>query len=76
AVLARDANREHAALGWHPSKGRMFSVRIAGEDGSAPLPVLVPAALNHINIQQGQQFSFQIEIASGGVVVVQDMRKN
>lgn len=64
------------SLGWHPAKGRMFSVRIEGEDGSAPLPVLVPATLNHINVQKGQQFNLQIEVGSGGVVVVQDMRKN
>ncbi|MCC6354050.1 MAG: hypothetical protein IT577_09205 [Verrucomicrobiae bacterium] len=63
------------SLGWHPAKGRMFSVRVDGEGGPAPLPVLVPASLNHINIQQGQQFNLRVEVGGGGVVIVQDMRK-
>lgn len=64
------------SLGWHPSKGRMFSVRSEADKDAALLPVLIPPELNHINVQQGQQFSFRIEIAGGGIVLVRDMRKN
>jgi len=64
------------SLGWHPSKGRMFSVKVEGEGETALLPILVPPSLNHINVQQGQQFNFQVEIAGGGVIVIHDMRKN
>ncbi len=63
------------SLGWNPAKGRMFSILVEQEDGSGPLPVLMPEELNHINVQRGQRFNLRVEIGGGGVVVVQDMKK-
>ncbi len=63
------------SLGWHPAKGRMFSIRVEQDNVAEPLPVLIPADLNHINVQQGQKFNLRVEIGAGGVVIVQDMKK-
>jgi hypothetical protein len=64
------------ALGWSPATGRMFSFLVGKENkGARPLPVLVPVALSHIDIQKGQSFIMKVEIADEGIITVLDMRK-
>lgn len=59
------------ALNWSPTAGRLFSV----ESGGNVIPILVPSEFNHINIQQGQQFFFRIEVVEKGVLRAQEVRK-
>lgn len=64
------------SLGWSPTAGRLYAIE-AGTGGTTTelLPILVPAALNQINLQKGQRFLFEIEVGEGGVLVVRSLRK-
>jgi len=63
------------SLGWSPGVGRLYSIE-TGEGAAAELlPVLVPAALNHVNLQKGQRFIFEVEVAEGGILTVRSLRK-
>ncbi len=64
------------ALGWHPKEGRLLSIEIEGAREPEPLPVLVPAEFNHINVQRGQRFDLRVTVVRDGVVLVKDMRKS
>lgn len=52
-------------LAWSPS-GRLVSVGI--EDGQKVIPVLLPTALNHLNVEKGQRFKFLVEVDDRGVL--------
>ncbi len=63
------------SLGWSPTAGRLFAVEVGvGKHGDL-LPLLVPAALNHVNLQKGQRFTFEVEVVEGGVLRVKSLRK-
>lgn len=63
------------SLGWSPAAGRLFAIEVgAGKPGDL-LPVLVPAALNHVNLQKGQRFVFEVEVIEDGVLQVKSLRK-
>jgi hypothetical protein len=63
------------SLGWSPTAGRLFAVEAgAGKPGDL-LPLLVPSALNHVNLQKGQRFVFEVEVVEGGVLRVKSLRK-
>lgn len=63
------------SLGWSPTTGRLFAVEVGvGKPGDL-LPLLVPAALNHVNLQKGQRFTFEVEVIEGGVLRVKSLRK-
>ncbi len=63
------------SLGWSPTAGRLFAVEVGvGKPGDL-LPLLVPAALNHVNLQKGQRFVFEVEIIEGGILRVKSLRK-
>jgi len=59
------------SLGWSPTAGRLYAIEV----GSDPVPVLVPAALNHVNLQKGQKFVFEVEVSDGGVLLVKSLQK-
>ena len=61
------------SLAWSPAKGRLLSVKT--EEGS-PLPIFVPANLNHINLQKGQTFYFEIKVNENGILHVQNLKKS
>ncbi|MEZ5405695.1 MAG: hypothetical protein R3F23_05805 [Verrucomicrobiia bacterium] len=61
------------SLAWSPNLGRLFSV--AMESGE-PLPLLVPAQFNQINLQKGQKFFFKIKISEKGILTVEDLKKS
>ena len=63
------------ALAWTPDEGRLFSVDVTTDDDVDVLPVLIPAALNHLNVQKGQVYQFSVDIAERGLIRVQEMRK-
>ena len=63
------------SLGWSPTAGRMYAIEAGTGGATELLPVLVPAALNQINLQKGQRFLFEIEVGEGGVLVVRSLRK-
>ena len=63
------------SLAWSAEKGRLFSVEVDTDTQSEMVPVLIPAAFNHVNIQKGQKFIFKIEIDEKGILKVQDLRK-
>lgn len=63
------------SLGWSPTAGRIFSIE-SGETGATKLvPVLVPSDLNHVNLQKGQRFTFEVEVGANGVLRVRSLRK-
>jgi hypothetical protein len=63
------------SLGWSPAAGRLYSIEVGEGKQADPLPILVPAALNHVNLQKGQRFVFHVEVSEGGVLLVRDLRK-
>jgi len=63
-----------SALAWSPDQGRLFSVLAEGNKDNI-LPLLIPPALDHINIQKGQRFYFKIEVGDKGILKADDMRK-
>lgn len=63
------------SLGWSPSVGRLYAIEVGDAKPTDPLPVLVPAALNHVNLQKGQRFLFHVEVGAGGILLVRDLRK-
>jgi hypothetical protein len=63
------------SLSWSPAVGRLFSVRVESNTGNDFLPVLIPAQFNHINIQKGQKFYFQVEVGDKGLLTVKGIKK-
>ena len=61
------------SLAWSPAKGRLLSIKT--EKGS-PLPIFIPANLNHINLQKGQTFYFEIKVSENGILHVQNLKKS
>lgn len=61
------------SLDWSQEIGRLISVEVA--DTSELIPVLVPAEFNHINLQRGQRFFFQVEVGQRGILLAQDLTK-
>lgn len=61
------------ALALSPSEGRLISVR---PDSGEILPVLVPNALNHLNLQKGQRFVFLVEVDPRGLLQARDLTKS
>jgi hypothetical protein len=62
---------------WPSHAGRLFSVMVEDGDGIEPLPVIVPAKFNGINIQRNQRFRFKVEVQSGtGILEVLDLSKS
>ena len=59
------------SIEWSPTAGRLFSVD-AGKD---VLPILIPPALNHINLDRGQRYYFKIQVGDKGVLMAQDVKK-
>ena len=43
--------------------------------GADVLPILVPASLNHINLDRGQRYFFKIQVGDKGVLTAQDVKK-
>jgi hypothetical protein len=60
------------SLRYSPTAGRLFSVEINGQDR---VPVLVPAELNHVNIERGQRFFFKVAVEEKGVLRAQEVKK-
>ena len=63
------------SLGWSPSTGRLFAIEVGEGRGAELLPVLVPTALSHVNLQKGQRFTFEVEVGDAGVLRVRSLRK-
>jgi len=63
------------SLGWSVKHGRLFSVAVDRNMENEILPILVPAAFNHVNIQKGQKFDFKIEVDRIGILKVLDLQK-
>jgi hypothetical protein len=63
------------SLAWSPESGRLFA--IATKDGSNEsfLPVLIPNAFNHFNVQKGQKILLKVEVVENGFIKAMDVRK-
>ena len=59
------------SLEWSPSAGRLFSVEV----GADVVPILIPPALNQINLDRGQRYFFKIQVGDKGVLTAQDVKK-
>ncbi len=71
------------SLAWSASKGRLISVSIASGDSGGNggtkgdiIAILIPATLNHINLQKGQRYQFSVEIDKDGIILARDLRKS
>ena len=62
-------------LAWSPADGRLFSVDADADFGGDPVPLLVPPQFNHVNIQKGQRFLFEIEVVDKGILKTKDLKK-
>ena len=63
------------SLAWSASAGRLFSIEVTSGSTTDVLPVLIPTAFNHVNVQKGQKFMFKIEIDEKGILKTRDLRK-
>ena len=59
------------SIEWSATAGRLFSVDV----GAEVLPVLVPAVLNHVNLDRGQRYYFKIQVGDKGVLTAQEVKK-
>jgi hypothetical protein len=64
-----------AQLAWSHLKGRLFSVETDDSNGGDPVPLLIPAELNHVNVQKGQRFIFQVEVIDKGILLAKAISK-
>ena len=64
-----------SSLAWSPTVGRLFSVEVESPTGADVVPVLIPAELNHVNIQKGQRFIFKIEVDDQGILLAKELGK-
>lgn len=60
-------------LSWSPNAGRLISVNL--EAGGNVVALLVPGKFNSVNIQKGQHFTFEVEVAEKGVLKARALRK-
>lgn len=60
-------------LAWSPETGRLYSVDV--ENSNDVLPILIPASFNAVNLQKGQQFTFEVEVADRGILRARTLRK-
>lgn len=63
------------SLAWSASAGRLFSIEVGSGPGGDVLPVLIPVQFNHINVQKGQKFVFQVEVDEKGILKAKDLKK-
>lgn len=63
------------SLSWSPTVGRLYSIDVESNSGGDVLPVLVPSKFNHVNIQKGQKFYFQVEVGDKGLLLAKDIKK-
>ena len=64
------------SLAWNPEKGRLFSIRVTSESKSWPLPILIPATLQKINIQKNQSYRAKVHVNDSGVLVADEIQKS
>jgi hypothetical protein len=64
------------SLSYSPEFGRLFHIDVGDGRDIHSLPVLIPAALNHVNVQKGQRFYFKVSVEKNGILLVQDMEKS
>ena len=62
-------------LGFEANKGRLVSFRVASSKGPICLPALIPASMNRINPQKGQNYKLKVIGKERGLLVVQMMEK-
>jgi hypothetical protein len=53
-------------LVWSPTAGSLYSVNVTDKDSEQPLPLLVPASFNALNVQKGQHFYSRRSGRAGG----------
>ena len=61
-------------LAWSPADGRLYSVEI--EDTGDVLALMIPAEFNSVNLQKGQHFNFEVEVADHGILRARNLRKS
>jgi hypothetical protein len=64
-----------AKLAWSPDGGSLYSIEAETQGGGDPLPLLVPASFNYVNIQKGQKFRLQVEVGDTGVLIAKGIEK-
>ncbi len=64
------------SLAWSSTVGRLFSVQVGAGRDARLVPVLIPAELNDINVQRGQDFQLKIEVVENGLLRVLEMEKS
>ncbi|MEM6885190.1 MAG: hypothetical protein AAF571_09165 [Verrucomicrobiota bacterium] len=64
------------SLAWDSAVGRLFSLQVGTGRDTRLVPVLIPAELNDINVQRGQDFQLKIEVVENGLLRVLEMEKS
>jgi len=61
---------------WGADRGRLFSVLVDENGQSSPVPVLIPAKFNGVNIQRGERFRFKATVqAEKGILEAKELAK-
>jgi hypothetical protein len=70
----RVSGRVEEQLRWTPDRGRLISLLVDGSDQGSPIPILLPAAFSHLNLEKGTQFSFVVEVRNNGLLVATEAK--
>ena len=60
---------------WTPDQGQLINVYVdQGEKGKGHIPVFVPAGVDKINLEKGQNYTFKVEINRAGLPNALDIK--
>ena len=63
------------SLGHSPGKGRLYSIQVTHDNSNLPVPILVPAGYQILNLQKGQKYQVKIMVNDQGLLQVEEITK-
>jgi hypothetical protein len=63
------------SLGYSPEKGRLYSLQVTHGNSSLPVPILVPAGYQILNLQKGQKYQVKVMVNDQGLLQVEEITK-
>jgi hypothetical protein len=70
-VIGRVENQ----VGWSDTAGRLFSFESEPDGKQFHLAILLPAGLNDVNVQKGQDFEIKVKVVDKGMLEAVQIRK-
>jgi len=63
------------SLGYSPEKGRLYSIQVTHDNSNLPVPILVPAGYQVLNLQKGQKYQIKVMVNDQGLLQVEEITK-